>query len=124
MKIVAAEKSMYPLPITEIKNMVTNLYENKKGYTQHQFDQSKRSRKLYHNLGCPTFENFNKLLRQNTINKCTIITEDINISGLFLDLIWVHYVRVSYSGSQTRNSLERILNDIPFVNISRYFSHS
>ena len=43
-KIVAAEKSIHPPPRTEVTNMVTKLKENKKVYTQRQFDQSKRSR--------------------------------------------------------------------------------
>ena len=52
----------------------------KKGYTQRQFDQSKRDRKLYHNVGCPTVENFKHLIRQNMIKNRPVTAEDFNIS--------------------------------------------
>ena len=59
--------------------MVTTLKENKKLYNQHQFYQSKVARKLYHNVGYPTVENFKHLLRQNMIDKFSVTTEDVDI---------------------------------------------
>jgi hypothetical protein len=44
--------------------------ENKKGYSRRQFEDTKTARKLYHNIGCPTVENFKAILQQNTIRSC------------------------------------------------------
>jgi hypothetical protein len=59
---------------------IETVQENKKGYTQRQFEDAKQARKLYHIIGCPTTENFKALLRQNIIKNCPVTVEDVNIA--------------------------------------------
>ena len=80
---VAETKNMTP-PTTpgamQINNMVTTVKENRMGYTERQFKDAKRARQLYHNIGCPTVENFKQLLRQNIIEDCPVTIDDVNIA--------------------------------------------
>ena len=78
-KSVASENSMQHPMRTETNIIVTNLKENKKIYTQRQFYQSRRSRKPYQNVVCPTVENVKHLLRQNNVNNWPVKTEDVKI---------------------------------------------
>ena len=43
-------------------HMVTMVAKNWHGYTQRHFERAKTARKLYHNVGTPTVENFKVLL--------------------------------------------------------------
>jgi hypothetical protein len=63
-----------------MNNLVTTVKENMMGYTQRQFENAKRARRLYHIVGCPTFENFKHILRQNIIKNCPVTAEDVNIA--------------------------------------------
>ena len=54
--------------------------ENHKNCTQRQFDCTKEARKLHHNLGTPTMQNFKALLKANMIANYPVTTEDINTS--------------------------------------------
>ncbi|MGC8547339.1 MAG: hypothetical protein ACP5MU_06790 [Thermoplasmata archaeon] len=60
--------------------LVTTLMENRKGYTQRQFEDAKRARKLYHIVGCPTIENFKTILRQNIIQNCPVTLADVDLA--------------------------------------------
>ncbi|MGC9293591.1 MAG: hypothetical protein ACP5EP_12880, partial [Acidobacteriaceae bacterium] len=60
--------------------LVTTLMENRKGYTQRQFEDAKRARKLYHIVGCPTIENFKNILRQNIIQNCPVTPADVDLA--------------------------------------------
>jgi hypothetical protein len=57
--------------------LVDSVQENKNGFTNRQFEDAKRARKLYHTLGCPTVVNFKHILRQNLIKNCPITIDDI-----------------------------------------------
>ncbi|WP_427962039.1 hypothetical protein, partial [Acidithiobacillus sp.] len=63
--------------------LVTTLMENRKGYTQRQFEDAKRARKLYHIVGCPTVENFKHILRQNIIQNCPVTPADVDLAEKF-----------------------------------------
>ena len=41
--------------------LMSSVSENRKGYTDRQFNEAKRARKLYHMVGCPTVENFSSI---------------------------------------------------------------
>jgi hypothetical protein len=60
--------------------MITTVRENKKNYTQRQFDSTKRARRLYHIIGRPTVANFKHILCQNIIRNCPVTAEDVNIA--------------------------------------------
>ena len=64
----------------QLNNMIATVTENRKGYTQRQFENAKRARMLYHAVGCPTVENFKHILRQNIIKNCPVTIEDVNIA--------------------------------------------
>jgi hypothetical protein len=66
--------------VQETSNIVTTVAENRKNYTQRQFDRAKEARKLYHNLGTPTVQNFKALLKANMVANCPITTEDVDIA--------------------------------------------
>jgi hypothetical protein len=83
---VAESKGMSP-PIKDDKGaedhksfLVATLSENRKGYTQRQFEDAKRARKLYHIVGCPTLENFKHILRQNIIKNCPVTPADVDLA--------------------------------------------
>ena len=72
----------YKKSLTEKGNshLVTTLSENRKGYTDRQYDRAKTARKLYHIVGTPTVENFKVLLRMNAIHNCPVMVEDVKIA--------------------------------------------
>ena len=83
LKHVAETKCMSPpteTSGTQLRNMVSTATENRKDYTQLQFKNSKRARRLYHIVGCPTVENFKHILRQNIIRNCPVTIGDVNIA--------------------------------------------
>ena len=70
LKQVVETKYMSPPTETsgsQLSNMVSTMPENCKGCTQHQFENSKRARRLYHIIGFPIIENFKHILQQNNI---------------------------------------------------------
>ncbi len=60
--------------------LVTMLKENRKNYSEKQFLDAKRARKLYHIVGCPTIENFKAILRQNIIKNCPVTPADVDLA--------------------------------------------
>ena len=56
---------------------MSSVSENRKGYTERQFNEAKRARKLYHIVGCPTVENFKHILCENIIRNCPVTVEDL-----------------------------------------------
>jgi hypothetical protein len=78
MKTVAEAKNMKPPARKGTSFLVATVEENRKGFTQRQFDDAKRARRLYHIVGCPTVENFKHILRQNIIKNCPVTVEDVN----------------------------------------------
>jgi hypothetical protein len=58
---VADKKAMEP-PMTSSSNLIATVSENRKGYTQRQFENAKKARNLYHAVGCPTVENFKHII--------------------------------------------------------------
>ena len=61
-------------------NLVDTVAENRKGYTQRQFERAKRARALYHTIGTPTVRNFKALLRMNVIQNCPVTVDDVNMA--------------------------------------------
>jgi hypothetical protein len=61
--------------------MVQPVDENKKGYSQREFENAKETRKLYHIIGCPTVEKFKAMLKKNVVKNCPVTVEDVNIRG-------------------------------------------
>ena len=59
---------------------MTTLSENRKGYTDQQYDRAKTAWKLYHIVGTPTVENFKALLCMNAIHNCPVMVEDVKIA--------------------------------------------
>ena len=53
---------------------------NRNGYTDKQYDDSKRAWKLYINTGGGGFENFKHYLRQNLIKNNPLTTKEANMT--------------------------------------------
>ena len=72
----------YKKSLTEKGNshLVMTLSENRKGYTDRQYDRAKTAWKLYHIIGTPTVENFNALLRMNANQNCPVMVKDVKIA--------------------------------------------
>ena len=60
--------------------MVTIIAKNRSNYTTQQFERAKEARKLYHNVGAPTVENFKYILKGNKIKNCPVTIEDVKIA--------------------------------------------
>ena len=60
--------------------VITSVTENSLGYTNRQFEQAKRARRLYHTVGAPTVENFRYMLRSNIIKDCPVTEKDARIA--------------------------------------------
>ena len=71
---------MFKQPNEEHCNVIASVEENKTGYTERQFEQAKRARRLYHSVGAPTVENFKHMLRSNIIKDCPVTERDVNIA--------------------------------------------
>ena len=61
-------------------NMVCTVAENRKNYTQRQFDDAKKARRLYHIVGCPALESFKQAIRQRIIKNNPVTVADVNIA--------------------------------------------
>jgi hypothetical protein len=59
---------------------INTLEENKKFYTQRQFEQAKRAQELFHSLGTPSINDMKAIIRMNTIKNNPVTTEDVNIA--------------------------------------------
>jgi len=98
----------YKNPIKEAatSNFISTVEEYKMGYTQRQFERAKAARKLYHNVGTPTVENFKALIRMNTIANCPVTVEDITIAekNFGPDIS-------SLKGKSTRTRLKAVISD-------------
>ena len=101
----------YKKSLTEKGNshllLVTTLSENRKGYTDREYDRAKTARKLYHIVGMPTVENFKALLRMNAIHNCPVMVEDVKIAE--------HIFRpdmLSLKGKSTRRKPKPVRKDL------------
>ena len=61
-------------------HLVDTVKENRKGYTQVQYDRAVKARSLYHELGAPTLDNFKGFVKMGGVQNCPIRIEDINIA--------------------------------------------
>ena len=61
-------------------NFVMTVEENKRNYTNQQFNRAKEARKLYHNIGAPTIKNYKRIIQSNMIRNCPVTVDDINIA--------------------------------------------
>ncbi len=60
--------------------LIETVEDNRKGYTQKQYDAAKRARALYHNVGGPSYKNFKHMIRMNAIKDCPVTVEDANLA--------------------------------------------
>ena len=75
-------------------------------YSRREFDDAKKARKLYHIIGCPTTDNFKKLIQMNAIRNCTVTVQDIeNAERIFGKDIG------TLKGKTTRPKLPRVRFD-------------
>ena len=61
-------------------HLVDTVKENRKGYTQVQYDRAVKARSLYHELVAPTLGNFKGFVKMGGVQNCPIRIEDINIA--------------------------------------------
>ena len=66
--------------IQEQSHLVDTVRENRKGYTKAQFQRAVEARRLYHELGAPTLENYKAFLRMNGIQNCPVRPLDVDIA--------------------------------------------
>jgi len=59
---------------------INSVSENRKRYTERQFEQAKRARRLYHAVGGPTVTNFKSMIRQNIIQDCPVTAKDVDVA--------------------------------------------
>ena len=86
--------------------------ENRKGFTQREYDRALQARKLMHIVGAPTVDNFKSMLRQNIIVNCPITTQDVtNAEKIFGKDV------SSLKGKSTRPRPTTVIND--YVDIPR-----
>ena len=99
----------YKKSLTEKGNshLVTTLSENRKGYTNRQYDRAKTARKLYHIVGMPTVENFKALLCMNAIHNCPVMVEDMKIAERIF-----RPVMSSLKGKSTRRKPKPVRKDL------------
>ena len=58
-------------------HLVDTVKENRKGYTQVQYDGAVKAWSLYHELGAPTLDNFKGFVKMGGVQNCPIRIEDI-----------------------------------------------
>ena len=61
-------------------HLVDTVKENRKGYTQAQYDRAVKARSLYHELGAPTLDNYKGFVKMGGVQNCPIWIEDIYIA--------------------------------------------
>ena len=64
----------------QIVNTIESVEDNTKRYTEREFQQAKRARKLYHGIGGPTVTSFKRLIRANGIKNCPVTGKDANVA--------------------------------------------
>ena len=74
----------YTIPVCHVNkvevaksHLVDTVKENRKGYTQAQYDRAVKVWSLYHELGAPTLENYKGLIKMGGVQNCPIRIEDI-----------------------------------------------
>ena len=76
---VANTKNLSVLPDNNNhSHMISTVESNWRGFTKQQFEDAKKARNLYHQVGAPTVENFKHIIRQKIIKNCPIVLDDIN----------------------------------------------
>ena len=73
-------KNAEAMPKFEIQLVIQLVSENIEGFTKHEVEAAKRTKKLYHSLGCPSIAMLKNLIRMNAIKNCPVTTEDITIA--------------------------------------------
>ena len=75
--------------INEQKSLlISTVDENKKFYSQRQYERAKEARRLYHIIGRPSLENYKHILRQKIIKNCPVTHEDVDIAEKYLERMW------------------------------------
>jgi hypothetical protein len=69
-------------PFEESNNyqFITTMEENRKFYTERQFQRAKKARELYYSLGAPSLQDFKTMGTMNFIKNNPILFEDIKIA--------------------------------------------
>jgi hypothetical protein len=106
-KVAAVNETIPTKKSDEKQLMISTIKENRKGYTQRQFENSKRARRLYHIVGCPTVANFKHILRQNIIKNCPVTADDVNIAEKIFDADIG-----ALNGKNTRSRLTPVKDDL------------
>ena len=92
------------------QQFVSTVAENRSNYSTQQYERAKVARKLYHNIGTPTVENFKYIIKSNTIKNCPVTIKDIEVA----EDIWgkdISYIK----GKTTRSCPNPVKDD--FINI-------
>jgi hypothetical protein len=63
-----------------LNHSVESVEENKKQFTNRQFQQAKLTRQIYHALGTPSINDFKSIILSNQIKNLPITIEDVNIA--------------------------------------------
>ena len=61
-------------------HLVDTVKENRKGYTQVQYDREVKAWSFYHELGAPTLDNYKGFVKMVGVQNCSIRIEDINMA--------------------------------------------
>ncbi|MGC8551172.1 MAG: hypothetical protein ACP5M4_15955 [Acidobacteriaceae bacterium] len=111
---VAESKCMNPPDSTDAVTayrgrsfLISSVEENRKGYTQRQFDDVKPTRQFYHIMGCPTIENLKHLLRANIIQNCPVTPANVDLA----EKIFGPDIG-TLKGKTTRKTPPRVKNDV------------
>ena len=65
---------------TPLNLWVSTVNENKKNFTEKQFQQAVRARKLYHIVGAPTADNFKYMLKAGAIINCPVKSSHVDLA--------------------------------------------
>ena len=65
---------------TPLNLWVSTVNENKKNFTDKQFQQAVRARKLYHIVGAPTADNFKYMLKAGAIINCPVKSSHVDLA--------------------------------------------
>ena len=64
----------------EISHTISAVKDNRKGYTQQQFEPAKEARQIYHIIFHPTIYDLKHLLIKIIINNFPVVINDVNLA--------------------------------------------
>jgi hypothetical protein len=110
LKFTQVSKNLYVhkpvVKVTQETSLLNTVQENKKYFTDREFERAKKARNLSRALGCPSDADMKAILRLNMIKDCPVVQRDIDLA----QKIFGKDIAV-LKGKATRTAPKQVIHD-------------